>query len=320
MVGCVYKVISKVLTRRMRSVMPRLVEESPSAFFKGRRIHDGALIACETVQRLKLKKKASAIIKLDFQKAYDRVKWNFVVIAPSKPFKIERGLRMIGEAVRNRRITSLLVGRDNIELSHLQFADDTILLCLLEKETVRNYKRLLSGGGDFSKEECPLWKKVVCSFNNLNPEQLLSTQTLPAKGGPWRDICHLQIKEQHIRQKMIDGLAMEVDDGRSTRFWEDTWLQSEKLKDSFPRLCLISNYRGSVIEKCGFWDGIEWVQTVMEDILSSKFTNGIWKGLVPPRVELLTWISVKVTQVVDGYAKDDIGVTKTHVMSLVRST
>ncbi|XP_016168758.1 uncharacterized protein LOC107611333 [Arachis ipaensis] len=38
------------------------------------RIHDGALIACETVQWIKLKKKASAIIKLDFQKAYDRVK------------------------------------------------------------------------------------------------------------------------------------------------------------------------------------------------------------------------------------------------------
>ncbi|XP_072060145.1 uncharacterized mitochondrial protein AtMg01250-like [Arachis hypogaea] len=82
--------------------------------------------------------------------------------APSKPFKMERGLRqgdllspflfvlvvdalnrMIGEAVRNRRIAPLLVGRDNIELSYLQFADDTILFCPLEEETVRNYKRLL---------------------------------------------------------------------------------------------------------------------------------------------------------------------------------
>ncbi|XP_057739631.1 uncharacterized protein LOC130956618 [Arachis stenosperma] len=82
--------------------------------------------------------------------------------APSKPFKMERGLRqgnmlspflfvlvvdvlnrMIGEAVRNRRIATLLVGRDNIELSYLQFADDTILFCPLEEETVRNYRRLL---------------------------------------------------------------------------------------------------------------------------------------------------------------------------------
>ncbi|QHN94447.1 uncharacterized protein DS421_17g601310 [Arachis hypogaea] len=58
---------------------------------------------------------------------------------------------------------------------------------------------------------------------------------------------------------MIDGLAIQVGDGRSTRFWEDTWLQVGKLKDSFPRLFLISNKKGSVIGDCGFWNGLEWV-------------------------------------------------------------
>ncbi|KAL4322009.1 hypothetical protein AHAS_Ahas14G0167600 [Arachis hypogaea] len=436
MVGCVYKVISKLLTRRMRSVMLGLVGESQSAFVKGRKIHDRALITCETVQWLKQKKKASAIIKFDFQKAYDRVKWCFVDTvleklgfgrtwrswvrecvtsasisilvdgSPSKPFNMPRGLRqrdplspflfvlvvdvlnrMIGEALRNGRISPLLVGRDNIELSHLQFADDTILFCPPEEETVRNYKRLLRcfemmsglsinfeksnlisvncsqewlvldkveeklslwkakvlseagklvliksvinslpiyylslykmpnvvarriislqrrffwgkddgrpgmalvkwevvqapkklrglGVGNavvhntvllfkwwwrFSKEDCPLWKKIVCSCNSLNPNHLLSTQELPRRGGPWRDICQIQIKEQHVRQKMIDGFAMEVGDGRSTRFSEDTWFQVGKLKDSFPRLFPISNQKGSVIGDCGFWDGIEWV-------------------------------------------------------------
>ncbi|XP_025638571.1 uncharacterized protein [Arachis hypogaea] len=192
MVGCIYKVISKVLVRRMRLVMPCLVGETQSAFVKGRKIHDGALIACETVQWLKLRRKRAAIIKLDFQKAYDRVRWSFVDIvlqkmgfelrwrtwvkecvttasmsvlingSPSKPFKMERGLRqgdplspflfvlvvdvlhrMVGEAVRNGRISPLLVGQDNIELSHLQFADDTILFCPQDMETVLNYKRLL---------------------------------------------------------------------------------------------------------------------------------------------------------------------------------
>ncbi|XP_016195893.1 uncharacterized protein LOC107636936 [Arachis ipaensis] len=51
--------------------------------------------------------------------------------------------RMIGEAVRNGRISHLFVGRDNIELSHLQFADDTVLFCPTEEETIKNYKRLL---------------------------------------------------------------------------------------------------------------------------------------------------------------------------------
>ncbi|XP_057746417.1 uncharacterized protein LOC130965674 [Arachis stenosperma] len=82
--------------------------------------------------------------------------------SPTKPFMMERGLKqgdplspflfvlvvdvlhkMVGEAVRNGSISPLLVGRDNIELSHLQFADDTILFCLPEEETIKNYKRLL---------------------------------------------------------------------------------------------------------------------------------------------------------------------------------
>ncbi|XP_016199040.1 uncharacterized protein LOC107640007 [Arachis ipaensis] len=137
-------------------------------------------------------KKKVAIIELDFQKTYDRVKWRFVDIvlqkigfgrrwrewvmecvgtatmsvlingSPTKPFKMGRGLRqgdsfspflfvlvvdilhrMIGEAVRNDQISPLFVGRDNIELSHLQFADDTVLFCLPEEESVKNYKRLL---------------------------------------------------------------------------------------------------------------------------------------------------------------------------------
>ncbi|XP_020970158.1 uncharacterized protein LOC110268381 [Arachis ipaensis] len=99
-VGCVYKVISKILVQRMQKIMPGLIGETQSAFVQGKKIHDRALIACETIQ-------------------------------------------MIREAVQNGRITPLLVGRDNIELSHLQFADDTILFCPSEEEMIRNYKQLL---------------------------------------------------------------------------------------------------------------------------------------------------------------------------------
>ncbi|XP_057760578.1 uncharacterized protein LOC130980956 [Arachis stenosperma] len=84
MFGCIYKVISKVLVRRMRLVMPVLVGETQSAFVKGRKLHDRALIECETVNWLKVRKKEAAIIKLDFQKAYDRVKWSFVEIVLQK--------------------------------------------------------------------------------------------------------------------------------------------------------------------------------------------------------------------------------------------
>ncbi|XP_016192903.1 uncharacterized protein LOC107633818 [Arachis ipaensis] len=68
MVNCVYKVVSKMLVRRMQAIMPSLVGETQSAFVKGRKIHDGALIACETIQWIKLRKKEAVIIKLASRK------------------------------------------------------------------------------------------------------------------------------------------------------------------------------------------------------------------------------------------------------------
>ncbi|XP_015962037.1 uncharacterized protein LOC107486010 [Arachis duranensis] len=292
--------------------------------------------------------------------------------SPSKPFHMERGLRqgdplspflfvlvvdvlhrMLEEAVRNGRIALLLVGGEHIALSHLQFADDTILFCpsacgllgcneavlpvrylgiplganprlvktwkpILDKveEKLSQWKaKVLSkagklvliksvlnslpiyylslyrmpkavadklialqrrfmwckgdgndgiplvkwglvqapkkagglGIGDamlrntallfkwwwrFSKEDCSLWKRIVCSCNNLNSDAMLATQQLPNKGGPWKDICHLNITEQRIKDKMLAGLVMEV-------------LQSE--------------------------------------------TMSVWRGVVPPRIELFGW-------------------------------
>ncbi|XP_025685613.1 uncharacterized protein [Arachis hypogaea] len=179
---------------------------------------------------------------------------------------------------------------------------------------IRNASLLIKWWCRFSKEDCPLWKKVVCSCNQLDPTAMLSTRPLPLGRGPWKDICQLNIKEQHIRNMMISGLAMEVGNGRRTHFWKDAWVQGGSLKDCFPRLFSVSNQQGSVIGDCGFWDGLEWVwnfqwrrelfqwelellnqlhdrirvvlqrETLSEDITSYSFTSSIWRGLVPPRV------------------------------------
>jgi len=73
MVGSVYKVIAKILSRRLRGVVSELVGETQTAFVNGRQILDGALIANETVHWLKKKKKEGVLLKLDFQKAYDTI-------------------------------------------------------------------------------------------------------------------------------------------------------------------------------------------------------------------------------------------------------
>nr|XP_025628354.1 uncharacterized protein LOC112721509 [Arachis hypogaea] len=94
----------------MRRVIPDLVGETQSAFVQGRKIHDAALIACEIVQWLKQRKKKSEIIKLDFQKAYDRVKWKFVDIVLQKMGFGQRWRGWIKECVCTASMSLLING------------------------------------------------------------------------------------------------------------------------------------------------------------------------------------------------------------------
>jgi len=73
LVGSAYKIITKILSRRLKQVLPSLIGETQTAFVSRRQILDGALIANEIVNCLKRKRKAGFLLKLDFQKAYDTI-------------------------------------------------------------------------------------------------------------------------------------------------------------------------------------------------------------------------------------------------------
>nr|GEW81155.1 protein ALP1-like [Tanacetum cinerariifolium] len=78
LIGSLYKVIAKVLANRLVTVLDDIVDEIQSAFVTDRQILDGPFILNEIVHWCKNKKKQSMIFKVDFEKAYDSVRWNFI--------------------------------------------------------------------------------------------------------------------------------------------------------------------------------------------------------------------------------------------------
>nr|GFA89910.1 RNA-directed DNA polymerase, eukaryota, reverse transcriptase zinc-binding domain protein [Tanacetum cinerariifolium] len=67
-----------VLANRLCTVLDDIVDEIQSAFLTDRQILDGAFILNEIIHWCKNKKKQSMIFKVDFEKAYDSVRWDFI--------------------------------------------------------------------------------------------------------------------------------------------------------------------------------------------------------------------------------------------------
>jgi hypothetical protein len=68
----------KTATIRFNSVADHVVRFTQTAFMQGRDILDGVVTLHEIVYELHRKKLNRVILKIDFEKAYDKVKWSFL--------------------------------------------------------------------------------------------------------------------------------------------------------------------------------------------------------------------------------------------------
>lgn len=192
MVGCIYKIIAKLMARRIQKVMSSLIGPLQSSYIEGRQILDGALIASELIDSCKKKNIEASLLKLDFHKAYDSVSWRFlewvmtqmkfpkvwckwimecvstasasilVNGSPSKPFRLQRGLRqgdplspflfvLVAEAldqlIKKATFLNMWKGvsiyQSDLTITHLQYADDTLIFCEAKLESLINVKKML---------------------------------------------------------------------------------------------------------------------------------------------------------------------------------
>ena len=78
LVGCIYKLLAKIPANRLKNVLPRIISPFQGAFVVGRQILDGVLIANELVDFRKKSKKEGVLLRINLEKAYDHVEWDFV--------------------------------------------------------------------------------------------------------------------------------------------------------------------------------------------------------------------------------------------------
>ncbi|GJS12658.1 RNA-directed DNA polymerase, eukaryota [Tanacetum coccineum] len=152
LIGCVYKVVTKILANRLSMVISNIVSNTQSAFVSERQILDGPFIINELLHWCKRKNKRAMFFKVDFAKAYDSVRWDYLIdvleafgfgltwcqwirgdpLAPLLFIFVMESLHLSISRVVEVGIFKGIRLNSSLSLSHLFYADDALIINVLK--------------------------------------------------------------------------------------------------------------------------------------------------------------------------------------------
>uniref|UniRef100_A0A2N9IE03 Reverse transcriptase domain-containing protein n=1 Tax=Fagus sylvatica TaxID=28930 RepID=A0A2N9IE03_FAGSY len=156
----VYKVIAKILVSRLRPLLANLVSPYQLAFIPNTWIAENQLIVQELLHSSKRRKVKGGFVavKVDLQKAYDRVNWTFLKEGdPLSPYLFILCQEVLSRLIEREYATGALHGMkmnlSGLAFTHVMYADD---LMLFAKASTREVKIL-----DVCLEKYCLWSSQL---------------------------------------------------------------------------------------------------------------------------------------------------------------
>lgn len=99
-----FKAITKALTLRFTPLARQVISSLQTGFIPGRYILDGCVILHEVLHELKTSHSEGIWLKLDFEKAYDRVQWPFLAEVMHRKNFPDRWIDWIRQAVEGGKV------------------------------------------------------------------------------------------------------------------------------------------------------------------------------------------------------------------------
>ena len=70
--------MAKILSLRLKKVLHKVIDGRQSAFLEGRGANGWCFVANGVLEKVKRRKSSCVFFKVDYEKAYDSVIWDFV--------------------------------------------------------------------------------------------------------------------------------------------------------------------------------------------------------------------------------------------------
>nr|GEV79664.1 RNA-directed DNA polymerase, eukaryota, reverse transcriptase zinc-binding domain protein [Tanacetum cinerariifolium] len=262
LIGCVYKVISKILASRLAEVIESIIGPNQSAFIKGRQIMDGCLIVNEIVRMEKLEDQHMLLFKLLFG----------VEVLVNEVISIALSLRCTHGALSFSYLVLPIGG--NMRLCN---GWQGIIDRFQDHLSSWKAKSLFVGG------RLTLIKFVLDSF----PMYFLSLFNAPVKVTKALESIRCRFfgasKRTYQEYRRVDvgfknSFVRNIADGANTSFWYEPWCgDGSVLKGNFPRL-----YALEVDKDCKVRDRANMV---------NETGVGNWSWCIPPRGRALDDLS-----------------------------
>jgi hypothetical protein len=78
LINCSFKIFAKAMNNRLESICVRLLAPNQTAFLKGRCILESVVSAHKIIHEAIKHNHKGLVLKLDYEKSYDRVDWQFL--------------------------------------------------------------------------------------------------------------------------------------------------------------------------------------------------------------------------------------------------
>uniref|UniRef100_A0A803QBW0 Reverse transcriptase domain-containing protein n=1 Tax=Cannabis sativa TaxID=3483 RepID=A0A803QBW0_CANSA len=136
-----YKCISKILALRLRNLLPCIISPAQTAFVKGRQIAENTAVAREIVHSMSKKrgKKGFMMIKLDMEKAYDKMSWSFILEVVRNMNFDDTFIKLLMAKTEEGKIAGFKFTRNGPAITHLMFAEDVILFGKASVKEAKNF-------------------------------------------------------------------------------------------------------------------------------------------------------------------------------------